>query len=563
MKIIDDLSNMIMIGLIVFTILGVFIFVALLIYRKNNKASGIYEEEKDFSSFNRVDSETYLRFDDIKDRMIICDGGYRFVAAVRGYGFDFYHASAEVQAAVQQNFVGFINTITTPTMFRQYSKAIDVEHSMRLYEEAYRKKEMELFEIAEDIRNINLSMSDRVYNEGEKALFEKRLEELNRSKKAKEWQKEHLRDQMAKLKQSSGEHVDPERVQCWIFDWSYNPLDFTMDLTKEQIYEKALRQLESMANAKIHALQNCKVRAVRCSTEDLIEMTRRYSSPLSANRFHLRDVLKSSFFDDFNYETNHEEMMERARDSIKRSSSLDTLETFAEQSKKNRSLMPKGNLSQIGVGLYKKDEVTVNETEDVPVHEDMPVHEDIFDEALLRSDEMADTEYNVSNDPFEMIEGEDGSLILEEKEDILAQPTVQTEDFLQQKQTIVGESFAEDDDLEPSDPIDSSLEKKVVEAAQSDIADDADIDIETVDLQNKEQLDTLLKCPSVHSVMEPRVLKKQKEAEAKYMQEQKQPLLQHKERKRPVMPAGNEQKRAMMEQWLKENDIEKSLHQGI
>lgn len=557
MKIIDDLSNMIMIGLIVFTILGVFIFVALLIYRKNNKASGIYEEEKDFSSFNRVDSETYLRFDDIKDRMIICDGGYRFVAAVRGYGFDFYHASAEVQAAVQQNFVGFINTITTPTMFRQYSKAIDVEHSMRLYEEAYRKKEMELFEIAEDIRNINLSMSDRVYNEGEKALFEKRLEELNRSKKAKEWQKEHLRDQMAKLKQSSGEHVDPERVQCWIFDWSYNPLDFTMDLTKEQIYEKALRQLESMANAKIHALQNCKVRAVRCSTEDLIEMTRRYSSPLSANRFHLRDVLKSSFFDDFNYETNHEEMMERARDSIKRSSSLDTLETFAEQSKKNRSLMPKGNLSQIGVGLYKKDEVTVNETEDVPVHED------IFDEALLRSDEMADTEYNVSNDPFEMIEGEDGSLILEEKEDILAQPTVQTEDFLQQKQTIVGESFAEDDDLEPSDPIDSSLEKKVVEAAQSDIADDADIDIETVDLQNKEQLDTLLKCPSVHSVMEPRVLKKQKEAEAKYMQEQKQPLLQHKERKRPVMPAGNEQKRAMMEQWLKENDIEKSLHQGI
>ncbi len=558
MKIIDDLSNMIMIGLIVFTILGVFIFVALLIYRKNNKASGIYEEEKDFSSFNRVDSETYLKFDDIKDRMIICDGGYRFIAAVRGYGFDFYHASAEVQAAVQQNFVGFINTITTPTMFRQYSKAIDVEHSMRLYEEAYRKKEMELFEIAEDIRNINLSMSDRVYNEGEKALFEKRLEELNRSKKAKEWQKEHLRDQMAKLKQSSGEHVDPERVQCWIFDWSYNPLDFTMDLTKEQIYEKALRQLESMANAKIHALQNCKVRAVRCSTEDLIEMTRRYSSPLSANRFHLRDVLKSSFFDDFNYETNHEEMMERARDSIKRSSSLDTLETFAEHAKKNRSLMPKGNLSQIGVGLYKKDEATVNETEDVPVHED------IFDEALLRSNEMADTQYNVSNDPFEMIEGENGSLILEEKEDILAQPTVQTEDFLQQKQTIVGESFAEEDDnLEPSDLVDSSLEKKVVEAAQSDIADDADIDIETVDMQSKEQLDTLLKCPSVHSVREPRVLKKQKEAEAKYMQEQKQPLLQHEERKRPVMPAGNEQKRAMMEQWLKENDIEKSLHQDI
>ena len=78
--------------------------------KMNNKAGGIYEEGNDYSLLKRMDSEDYLKFDDIKDRMIICDGGYRFVAAVRGYGFDFYRSPAEVQAAVMQNFIGFINT---------------------------------------------------------------------------------------------------------------------------------------------------------------------------------------------------------------------------------------------------------------------------------------------------------------------------------------------------------------------------------------------------------------------------------------------------------------------
>lgn len=573
MRILDELSNMIMIGLVIFSILAVIIMAVLIIMKMNNKAGGIYEEGNDYSLLKRMDSEDYLKFDDIKDRMIICDGGYRFVAAVRGYGFDFYRSPAEVQAAVMQNFIGFINTITTPTMYRQHSKAIDVEHTMGLYEEAYRKKEMELFEIAEDIRNITLSRSERVYTDEEKTLFEDRLEELNRAKKAKEWQKDHLRDQMAKLRQSSGEHVDPERVQCWIFEWSYNPMDFTMDLTKEQIYEKAVRELEGMANAKIHALQNCRVRAVRCSTEDLIEMTRRYSSPVTANCFRMRDVLKSSFFDDFNFETDHEEMLERAKESIRRSSSLDTLETFAENRKSAR-MMPSGDLNRIGerqekvsVPVQKLEEtenepfitddiLVENKKEDIDVPEEdgfIPAPEEDLNEPVIAAPDM-----DMSAGDVSVVEE-----IFQKNPEIF----MGMEDVGDQEDSELEEALVVPDDVPPAEGPEEMPEPDPVVVMPAEDMKQIDTSADTVEKSSAEDKKIVFKSEEKDgAAAESRKRPEQKRSRSHTQRENKaEPAGRRREntrvenRKRPSVTSGKEQKRAMMEQWLMENNIEESL----
>lgn len=546
MKLLDDLSYMILIGFMIFVAIGVIIVAVLVIYKLNHKTSGIYAEEIDYSSLKRVDSEDYLKFDDIKDDMIICDNGYRFVAAVRGYGFDFYHTSAEMQLAVEQGFVSFINTITSPTMFRQHSQAIDIEHTMNLYEKAYQKKEMELFEIAEDIRNINLSMSESVYNEEEKKIYEKRLEELNRSKRAKEWQKEHLRDQMAKLKQSSGENVDPERVQCWIFDWSYNPMDFTLELTKEQIYEKAIRELESKANAKIHALQNCKVRAVRCSTEDLIEMTRRYSSPITANSYRLRDVLKSSFFEDFNCETNHTEMVERAKESIRRSSSLDTLEVFAE---KKRGMMPAGNLNQLGTNMEKEpltkpilqEKNSANKTVDREENKKNISMVNTFD--TLKSEIDEETKFtnpqlqNSGDDAVEV-----AHLSNESSEDGLI-PDART---IENNFSMEGANDGTSKNITKvqDDVLYAKAEEKMIEESSKSSA-----------LSNREHHSEVNKTAHMTGLCNNNAQKKTRNE----MTDNARDNI----RKKPATQTGRENKRAMMEQWLIENNIEESLRSNM
>lgn len=591
MTILDEFSNMILIGLIVFSILAIILTVIVVLLRINGKAGGIYEEGKDYSMLQRMDSEDYLKFDDIKDRMIICDGGTRFVAAVRGYGFDFYRASAEVQAAVMQNFIGFINTITTPTMYRQHSKAIDVEHTMKLYERAYQKKEMELFEIAEDIRNITLSRSERVYTEEEKRLFEERLAELNRTKKAKEWQKDHLRDQMAKLRQSSGEHVDPERVQCWIFEWKYNTMDFTMDLTMEQIYEKAVRELDSMANAKIHALQNCKVRAVRCSTENLIEMTRRYSSPVTSNCFRMRDVLKSSFFDDFNYETDHDELIERAKESVKRSSSLDTLETFAEN-RKSRGLMPSGNLNTIGQKV-EKETLTAKEPsfETEPAKESAVIPETVCEEPDVKVHYDAEP---VPEMPFQGIMPPENE-IPEVVEDAVSteSPSAEKEIFLE---TVIEEApvvkdaaegvlpheevpFVEDvtEHIAPTEkevPVPvmdaPAVEEKPVSEPETVYEPVARIQEETAERKpEKKKPEPVEKKTRIEAI----AVKQKKaatgvtpgrihhtDAGQDSLPRPQKPSAGNKRRPVVEKASGAEKKREMMEKWLSENNIEEKLH---
>jgi len=86
--------------------------------------------------------------------------------------------------------------------------------------------------------------------------------------------------------------------ETWVFDWTYHSYDFPVELTKEEIYERAKQELMSLENTYRHALSSCRVRARRCNTEELIEICRRYSAPLTSDRFRLRDVLKSAFFQD-------------------------------------------------------------------------------------------------------------------------------------------------------------------------------------------------------------------------------------------------------------------------
>lgn len=419
MAIIDELTRMLWILLIIIVILGAIFFGVLIYYRKKRQGKGLGEEEHDYSTFERRDSEEYITFDDVKDGMLICDNGYRFVAGIRVFGFDFEHAPAEVQSMVQQNFLGFIRTITTPTMYRQHSEPIDMEHTLELYREAYQKVELKLFDVAEEMRNIEnelRNIQDSITEE-QRQKYDSQQKLLKKKKSSLEWRRSHLKSQMASAGQFTGGKVLPEPVQCYFFDWSYDSLDFTLELSKEQIYEKARNQLDSMARAKIHALQNCHLRAYRCTTVDLIEMSRRYSSPITSNRIKLKDILyNSSYFEDFNYQTNHEELYTEGLRSIERQRKEDNLQLFSnavqnvskvENSQKKKPPMPK-NIGKIGIdtkpaekkisaskvmpeqnmadiNIIKKSESFIQDKKEQKVTESKSDKSNTSDEAILES----------------------------------------------------------------------------------------------------------------------------------------------------------------------------------
>lgn len=282
-------------------------------YAKVAKKRRISEDEMDYSHLNREDSVDYIKFDDIKDGMVILNHGRRFVGAVRGEATrDFYEEQVQIQASVAQNFESFIGTIDRPTTFRQHCQAVDMEDTINAYKEQLSNREKELYNAVEDRREIVAALERNTLTKEEMDEYTRSLEQLDRQIESLKIRKFHIEDQINYIKCISGAGVDPLIVQNWLFEWIYDPLDFSIDLSEEEIYKRAVQELKAKANAYIHALSNCGVKAVRCTTEDLIEMSRRYSCPISSERFKLRDVVNSSFFDDINTSDCVDELMNEA-----------------------------------------------------------------------------------------------------------------------------------------------------------------------------------------------------------------------------------------------------------
>lgn len=299
MQIIDQLTHFIIFAIIVLLILCLLIGIILLV-RNNNRKKRRGMEESDIRTLHREDVRSYVKIEDIRENMVILDYGTRFVGAIRGQGFDFFNAQETEKGATAMQFMAFIGAIDSPMTYRQHSHSVDMEDSIKKHEELYQKVEKQLFNLTEDRKDlvkIMKNQKDSLTLEGVKA-YEEKIAEMTRQLDSLSWRMRHLKSELQYLHKYSGNGVMPEEVQLWIFEWKYNKLDFSYDLTPDEVYMKAKENLDSIAKDKIYGLSNAGVKAVRCTTEELIQINRKYSAPISADRYKLRDVLNSSYFDD-------------------------------------------------------------------------------------------------------------------------------------------------------------------------------------------------------------------------------------------------------------------------
>lgn len=286
----------ILFAIIAFSIIG---GIAMIVLYKNRKKRKKMEENAIYEHLNRKDTADYLKLDDISDDMIIANNGYRFVGVIKCQGFDFFSAPEVEQNAAAANFLGFIGTIDSPVTYRQHSKMIDLENTVLRYEEKLREKEKLLYNIVEDKKELIAAMKNTPDMTVEQLhIYEDKILEVERMEKSYSFSVFHLKDQLRYIKKYSENGASvPEKVQEWEFEWSYDSNDFLKELSKEEIYEKAKSKLKIKAKNFTTALGNCKVKTRRYNTEELLEVNRLYSSPISSNRYRLRDLVNSNFFD--------------------------------------------------------------------------------------------------------------------------------------------------------------------------------------------------------------------------------------------------------------------------
>lgn len=294
MEFLDKVTNILIVFAVILVIIILIGAAAYLLYKRKRKPyKGTYDST-DYSGLAREDSKDYLKIDDIIENVIIANNWTRFIGVIDCVGFDFYSMSAREQFSVMNNYGVFINTIDGPITYRQYNCSADMEDTIIRYTDALKKVLAELEEVflrIDELCKIDKSM----FSADDTEVYEQSMASLSKRLDVLEFRRLHILDQLRYIEQYSGTNTVPLLFQTYVFEWTTALLDAADSMTHEELFQKASTELQTIASNKIHALNGCGVKARRCGYDELIDMFRRNSLPVSSERFKKNDLKKIEF----------------------------------------------------------------------------------------------------------------------------------------------------------------------------------------------------------------------------------------------------------------------------
>lgn len=296
MQIIDSfVSSVQLIAVILFLILasaGGAGFYFLRLHRRKVK-----EEVIDYSRFKRLDSLEYVKFDNVAENMVITDGGKRFVGGIFCGGCEYRDAESEERLQVMRGYLSFLNVLDNQSVqFWQMARDVNLDKMVADYKSQLSKLQERRYYLSLDYEEVKKESEGVPEEELERYnLYYEKLLRMQREMTSMGYQCSQLEVQIQYLESLSGEKADPHLDQVYLFDWTYNALDFTRELTEAEIYGRAEKQIQNKASAYISALRNCGIKARLLTGVELLEQMRRYTHPVSAAKYRVEDILQSAY----------------------------------------------------------------------------------------------------------------------------------------------------------------------------------------------------------------------------------------------------------------------------
>lgn len=306
MNFINTLSYYInMIGIV--TIVTLVVVIGVLYYFIKIKKVTAKEERIDTSQFRREDSVNYVPFTDVISRDGKLDGDCMvvfedncFVGGISVRGFDYPAASSEERVDAQIQSVQFFNVVEKPTSFRQSVRNVDLSVNIAEHEGIAKKLAKELLGLKTEYEETTIMADDYVDEPAVWEEYKNRMEELKRLMFSRKHQLEEVSALIDYMKHMSGdiENADTgigQKTSQIMFSYVYNPDEYSQELTKEEIYIKAMEELSATAVSYGEALAACHFRSKRLTARELIGLMRKHVSPLTGENFDLDELLDSSY----------------------------------------------------------------------------------------------------------------------------------------------------------------------------------------------------------------------------------------------------------------------------
>lgn len=287
-----DLLNKI--TMVIFLVVMIVIFVIALIMlwfyiRSKNRDKGVSEEPRKRNNIKKQSVDELLPIEDICDDMIIEKGGKRFSACIACTGSGFYNSNREEQVHTQNNYIEFLAALKEPICYRVHSENENTDYTLEKFYKARNELESALFNATEDFKEFNAFLKKEGVMDNES---EQELVRLRKKMAALNWRIAHVDDEIKYINMMSSDTAKVGK-DLYVLSWECSAGPAKNLMSETERYQKAKTELDKMCRVKIRQLSYAGVGAKRCSTEELIDICRKQTRPVTGNQFSIEQIKNS------------------------------------------------------------------------------------------------------------------------------------------------------------------------------------------------------------------------------------------------------------------------------
>ena len=285
-----ELINYYMDVILVSTILIGAVLIALVYYLVMVKKVAATEEHIDYGSFNRESTMEYCKFDDIvadTDYMggagMIVINENTFVTGIDVVGYNYSQASAGEKQSTMISAVAFVNIIEQPVQMRQNVEAIDIGSNIEQFVQVREEAIKELTVLTDAYADLILQAESHKDDLDVLDAIADNLEQVSHRIFSTQWKIKEADNIVSYARLLQGHAVNTNRVNQILFSYTYNPNDFTEELSKEEKYFKAMESLKTKIGIYSASLSNCGCACKPLDADMIMSLIYRHNHPNSAD----------------------------------------------------------------------------------------------------------------------------------------------------------------------------------------------------------------------------------------------------------------------------------------
>ena len=354
--------------IVMLVILGVFGIVFFVVVKNQNdgidsksgKSSTSGKESSSKEKKHEIKKEDvfdFMEFDEISDNMIIQNKGTRYTMMIQCKGINYDLMSDVEQLSVEEGFITFLNTLTSPIQLYVQAQNLDLKGTIKVYKQHVDK-------IKEELENVN-----QEYNRVNEA-FDSTKDEI--SKIEKERNKtlnvyEYASDIVNYVERISLNKSLLQRTFFVLVSYNSSEINAIDRFTKEEVRNICYNELVTRAQSIINGLAGCSVAGRILNSNEIADVLYTAYNRDDKGLMSVKEALDSGFYR--LYSTSEDIFLKKQKklqEEIDNEARIKALETLKESIKEGEYISPRIKQLDIEEQISKKASEIVRR-ENVPI----------------------------------------------------------------------------------------------------------------------------------------------------------------------------------------------------